>query len=308
MRKVAIITGGLSSERDISILSAKNVTKLLNGSFSIVVFDFPRDISVFLKRQNEFSVVVPIIHGRGGEDGSLQGFLETIDKPYLFSGVQASALAIDKEKTKRLVATAGLHVPRGKLLKTGSQATYKHPVVVKPLDGGSSVATKIVRSQSELDIAMREASKFSNEIIIEDFIRGREFTIAVIERDECVYALPAILINPKNGFFDFKSKYQKESLADEICPAPISQSLATTLRHVAETAHAAIGCRHVSRSDIIVDKNNVPWFLEINTIPGMTETSLLPKALIAAGLDLKTILCKWIVQASVRSSASQKCL
>lgn len=294
MKKVAIVTGGVSSERVIALRSASNVVDLLRDTFEITTFDFPKDINLFFQKYHEIELVIPFLHGKGGEDGTIQGFLETLGLPYLFSGVQAHAIALDKEKTKILVSAVGIKTLQSRTIEKGDPVHYYHPVVVKPLDGGSSVATAIAKSQEELIKACESASAHSVKVLIEDFVAGQEFTIAVVEKDGRTTALPVIAITPKDGFFDFSSKYNQDNLADEICPAPINRELSDKLQAIAQLAHVSLGCRHVSRTDIIVDHNGEAWFLETNTIPGMTATSLLPKAQIASGTSLKEILCGWI--------------
>ncbi len=292
MKRVAIITGGRSSERDVALRSAQNVRSVLRDRYAIEVFDFPADLSRFLNQK--FDAVIPVLHGAGGEDGVIQGFLETLGAPYIFSGVQAHAIAMDKDKTKTLVAASGIRVPRSVMLCDRSGVQYVHPVVVKPYNGGSSVATAVARSQEELDAAIAKALEYSSAVLVEDFVQGDECTVAIADIDGETTALPVIAIRPKSGFFDFESKYNTATLADEICPAPISDDLAKQLQSIALTAHRALGCRHVSRTDIIVDGDGKGWFLETNTIPGMTETSLLPKALRAAGKDFAAVLVAWI--------------
>jgi D-alanine-D-alanine ligase len=294
MKRIAILTGGASSEREIALRSAKNVAAQLANRCEVKVFDLPSSLQDFLSRTKEFAAAIPVLHGVGGEDGTIQGFLETLGVPYLFSGVQAHAIAMDKDKTKTLVAAAGIRVPRSTIVRQGESVQYAHPVVVKPYDGGSSVATAIVRSQEALNHAVMQAFSFTDAVLIEDFVEGNEFTVAIADLDGTPQALPVIAIRPKSGFFDFESKYNAETLADEICPAPISEDLAAQLQSIALLAHCTLGCRQVSRTDIIVDAAGQGWFLEINTIPGMTETSLLPKALKAAGSTFADTLTAWI--------------
>lgn len=294
MKHIAIITGGVSSEREIALRSSANVADQLRDSFEVSIFDFPKDRDLFLGQYKSIDVVIPVLHGKGGEDGTIQGFSETLGLPYLFSGVQAHAIALDKEKTKLVVSAQGIKTPQSRTIIKGGGIYYEHPVVVKPFDGGSSVATAIAKSQEELTKACEAGFQHSEKLLVEDFVAGQEFTVAVVEKDGRTVALPVIAIRPKEGFFDFSSKYNQETLADEICPAPIPVELSDKLQAIARTAHATLCCRHVSRTDIIVDHDGQPWFLEINTIPGMTATSLLPKALIASGSSLKEALCSWI--------------
>ena len=294
MKRIAIITGGHSSEREVALRSAKNVQSVISGQFSVETFDVPNDLPKFLGCYQEFDAAIPVMHGAGGEDGVVQGFLEMLDVPYIFSGVQAHAIAMDKDKTKTLVASAGIRVPQSIIIHDCATAQYDHAVVVKPYNGGSSVATAVAKSQDELDAALVKAFEYTGAVLVEDFVQGDEFTVAIADVDGETVALPVIAIRPKSGFFDFESKYNAATLADEICPAPISDDLARQLQSIALTAHRVLGCRHVSRTDIIVDADGNGWFLETNTIPGMTETSLLPKALRAAGKDFAEIVGSWI--------------
>lgn len=296
MKYVALITGGASSEREISLRSAKNVLQILGKAMPIRIFDFPNDRESFLQERANLTVVIPLIHGRGGEDGSLQGFLETLGIPYLFSGIQAHALALDKAKTKDLLSLKGVSTPHSELAIRGSMPTYCRESVVKPLDGGSSVATTVVRSSAELADAVEAASAHSTFVLVEDFINGDEFTVSVIETPNGLRALPVVSIQAKGSFFTFANKYDPAALATEACPAQIPKEWSDKLQQAALTAHAALGCRHLSRSDFIVDENGTPWFLEINTIPGMTETSLFPKALKADGKDLAGLFKAWIYE------------
>lgn len=300
MDKIAIVTGGESTEREISLKSAKNVQNVLTGRYEVTVFDFPDDCEAFFAARHDFAVVIPVMHGKGGEDGALQGFLETLRIPYIFSRILAHAVALDKDKTKALVAASGIATPASIVLHRGERCRYVHPSVVKPRDGGSTVATAIVRSQEELAVALEAAFVVSHDIIIEDFIDGEEFTVAVIDDERGSRALPVILIRPQQGLFDYKSKYDVHALADEVCPAPIAPELTASLQDIALKAHQILGCRQVSRTDIIVDEHGVPWFLETNTIPGMTETSLLPKACDVDGRGFASYLAYWIEETKNR--------
>lgn len=296
MERIAVITGGISTERDVSLRSAENVRKLLAEFYDVDVFDFPGDREKFLAGYKKYCAAIPLIHGKGGEDGALSEFLERLGVPYLFSGVSAHAVALDKDKAKIIVAAHSVAVPRSITIQKDAYCAYQRPSVIKPLDGGSSVATAIVRSQEELDAALRNAFDVAHDVLVEDYVRGDEFTVAVIDDGAGPRALPVIMIRAKDGFFDYKSKYTADALAEEICPAPIDASLAKQLQQLAVAAHTALGCAQVSRTDIIVDENGTPWFLETNTIPGMTETSLLPKACAADGVAFVDVLRKWIDQ------------
>lgn len=291
-KKIAILTGGESSEREIGIASAKNVFTALKSKYETVLFDFPEDIKKFLNTYQEFDLVVPVFHGPGGEDGVIQGFLKTLGLKFIFSDVEAHAIGMDKAISKFLAENAGLLTAPYQVLYKKEKINYEKPLVVKPMAGGSSIGIEIVNDQKSLDKAIDSAFKYSDKVLIEDYITGDEFTVPVIDKDGLNFALPVIQIKSKNKFFDYESKYDAD-LVEEVCPAQISEDLADRLKNQALKIHELIGARHISRSDFIVSANNI-YFLEINTIPGMTDPSLLPKAIKAQGLDFSSLLSSWI--------------
>jgi D-alanine-D-alanine ligase len=292
-KRIAILTGGASSEREIALASAATVKNVLSDRFDVLYYVLPNDLDKFLSERGSVDAVIPVFHGRGGEDGTIQNWLQTLKIPFLFSGPEAHAKGIDKSLTKTIVAKAGLNTPGSVVIERGNDYRYERPVVIKPLDGGSSIGVSIVKDEKKLGSSLNDAFKQSSKVLIEDFIEGEEYTVPVIENTDGVVALPVIAIRPKTDFFDLKSKYDP-AFVDEICPAPIPIDLADALSQAAVKAHQAIGARHVSRSDFIVDKAGKVWFLEINTIPGMTSNSLLPKALKVAGIDFGDLLASWI--------------
>lgn len=300
MKKIAILTGGSSSEREVSLNSAENVRTVLVDACEAECFDLPSEMEGFMLEHGKFDVAIPMIHGRGGEDGALQGFLQTLGVPYVFSGVTAHAVGLDKMLTKTVVAAVGIRTPKAVVVERPSLADFERPVVVKPIDGGSSVGACIVKAAAGLQPAVMEALKFSSKALIEDFIAGDEYTVAVADIDGQTIALPVIAIKTGGAMFDYSSKYDPAALAEEICPAPISPELAEELKTIALSAHRAIGCRHLSRTDIMVDEQGRSWFIEINTVPGMTKTSLVPKALAAAGIPFRDALMGWIEDAATK--------
>ncbi len=282
---IAILTGGTSSEREIALQSAVTVQESLLPFFEVTMFDFPNDIDTFLSNRKKFSAVVPVFHGKGGEDGTIQGFLKTLNLPFIFSDVEAHAVAINKAVTKQLVERVGIQTPASQIVRSFEEITLNVPFVLKPIDEGSSVGVRIIRAD--------ETVVLTHPTLVEAYISGREFTVPVIDRSGKTEALPVIEIRSKKTFFDFESKYDP-NLVDEICPAQIDVALADRLKQMAMLAHKTIGARHLSRTDMIVDEQNEIWFLEINTIPGLTKNSLVPKALRAAGIDFGSLLKEWI--------------
>ncbi len=284
---IAIITGGASGEREVSIRSAQNINDLVGTFAQTTVFVFPQDRESFLDRRHEFDLAIPVIHGIGGEDGSLQGLLEYIGLPYLFSGIEAHAVGINKRRTKQIAKQIGIPVAHE---FTRENAVY--PIFAKPLRGGSTVHAGVMHNAQDLNDLLR----IESDLILEEQVVGREFTVAVVDRGgECI-ALPVIEIIAQGGVFDFESKYNPEKLAQEICPANISEEVSKQLQSYALAIHKELGARHMSRSDFLIDNAGRIVFLEINTIPGFTQTSLVPKALKEAGIDSVDLFKEWCEQ------------
>jgi len=291
---IAILTGGETSEREIALRSA-NVVKetLLKHVDSVKTFDFPNDLSSFLSQYQSFDCTIPVFHGKGGEDGTIQGFLRTLNIPFIFSDVEAQAIAMNKVTTKTIVSSYEIQTPKSQVINSASDLIIDVPIVIKPISAGSSTGIIIAHDKQEALDNIENALNDNSKLLIEEYISGREFAVAVINKGEDSIALPIIEIQPKSEFFDFESKYNS-SLCNEICPAQIDNELAEKLSKIAIQAHSVIGAKHVSRSDFIVDTERAIWFLEINTIPGMTTESLLPQAIKVAGEDFGELLLKWI--------------
>lgn len=291
--RVAILTGGKSSEREIALKSAETIQFALSNRFDLRVFDLPSELESFLRERDWADIAIPVFHGTGGEDGTVQGMLKTLGIPFIFSDVTAHAVALEKGFTKDVVSAGGMRTATYKKFSRGDECVFALPAVVKPVDGGSSIGISIVKTQKEFEEAMEGAFLQANTVLVEEYIEGDEYTVAVIEEKGEFVALPVVQIVPKQEFFDFESKYDAD-LVEEICPANINEDLATKLKEEGLLAHQLIGAKHLSRSDFIVDKEGVSWFLEINTIPGATLESLVPKALKASGRDFGVVLGEWI--------------
>ncbi|MBU1203119.1 D-alanine--D-alanine ligase [Patescibacteria group bacterium] len=290
--KVAVLTGSESSERSVALASSKNVVEALSKKHQVDIYDFPTDLDKFLNNYKNYNAAVPVFHGPGGEDGKIQGFLNTLKVPFIFSDVEAHAVAMDKGLSKFIAEKIGLLTSAYKIIYNYQDLDFTKPVVVKPLVGGSSIGISIVHDKNSLDKALKNAFNYSDKVLIEDYIEGKELTVAVIDQNDETIALPVIEVRSKNNFFDYESKYDA-TLAEEICPAPISEKLAKELQSQAIKIHQAIGIRHISRTDFIVSDNKI-YFLEVNTIPGMTNESLLPKAIKAANKDFGHLLDMWL--------------
>lgn len=282
---IAIITGGETGEREVSIASANNVASAI-GFATHETFVFPEDQSKFIESASNVDLVIPVIHGKGAEDGEVQQLCERLHLPFLFSPIEAHKIGIDKVLTKEFVERAGI-----KTAKRFSRSSAIFPVFVKPRFGGSSVHTARVEGAEDLEIFLENVSE---EMMIEEAVSGREFTVGVVEQNPGdPEALPVIEIVSKNKFFDYESKYDADHLANEICPARIEGALSRRLQDAAVAAHTLIGATHISRSDFIVTDAGEICFLEINTIPGLTNTSLIPKMLNQANVSFPGLLERW---------------
>ncbi|HEX4103943.1 MAG TPA: D-alanine--D-alanine ligase [Candidatus Paceibacterota bacterium] len=307
--KILVLAGGPSSEHEVSLRTAQMVLKNLDpqkyrASLAVIKKDKkwhfhpggkPMHIGDAMKRLNpsRFDFVFIAMHGPFGEDGRMQAILEWAGLPYAGSGVVSSAMAMDKGVSNILYKTNGLRVPRYVVLRRGANVKglkIALPVVVKPVNGGSSVGVSIVKAKKELGKALNVAFKEGDRVMLQGYIKGRELTCGVLEDEEGTpFALPPTEIIPKtSSFFDYRAKY-KVGGSLEITPARLAEPKLKELQQLALKAHTTLGCRGMSRSDFIL-RGNKFYILETNTIPGMTETSLLPQAAKVAGIDFPSLL------------------
>ncbi len=296
--KIGVLMGGPSSEREISLKSGKAVLlALLESSVNAIGIDIVTDNeqeNIKLLKSYDLDCVFIALHGRFGEDGAIQSILEKMNLPFTGSGVEASRLTMDKIGSLEVFRKQGLYTPKSRVLES---LTYKKghdfknelglPLVVKPANHGSSIGLSIVESVSDIAHAIDLAFQFDERIIIEQYIKGRELTVGVL--DELV--LPVIEIIPSNKFFDFQAKYQA-GLTRYIVPAHLNNDTTLIVQKAALIAHKALGCFGCSRTDIILSQDGLPYLLEVNTIPGMTSTSLLPKAAKNVGIGFNQLCLK----------------
>ena len=298
--RVALLAGGTSGERSISLASGEGAKgALLEAGYQVTSIDPAKKEDIKRLIDEPFDVAFLCLHGKNGEDGTVQGLLQLLGIPFTCSGVQASAIAMDKAKSKVMYTVNGVETPKSVTLKREEpydvveiQNLLGIPCVVKPATEGSALGVEIVEDENELDNAIKRAFEIDDLVVIESFIKGIELTVAILGNDDPI-ALPIIEIVPKGDFYDFESKYQPGG-SEHICPARLSNELTTYIQEQAIKAHKALGCRGVSRSDFIVDESEKPWILETNTIPGMTATSLLPDAARAAGITFPELCTKLI--------------
>jgi D-alanine-D-alanine ligase len=281
--RVAVLMGGASGERNISISSGTAVADSLEKQgFRVdrmvleedkVSFETPPDVAFIA------------MHGPYGEDGGIQRDLEVLGIAYTGSGVDASSRAMDKHLTKELMKELGIPTPEGQLLKPGSSCDLPPPVVLKPTREGSSLGLHFAKDAGQLESLLRELLSTYPSVLAEERIDGRELTVGILGEE----ALPIVEIAPKGGRYDFKSKYTK-GMTEYTCPACIEESLAQSIQEDALKLFTGLGCRGFARADVLLTKENQAYFLEINTIPGLTETSLLPKAAATAGIPFDKLI------------------
>ena len=298
---IALLSGGISSEREVSLKSGDQVYEALDKEkYNILRYDPKFDLKPLVADAAKIDAALIILHGRYGEDGTVQGLLDLLQIPYQGAGVMGSAVAMNKLASKKLYEQAGLQVPAYMAVTKNDSVdpeTYVRqiglPLVVKPLNAGSSVGISIVNTQADLQEALEDAFVHDNSVLIEAYIEGVELTGGVIG-NEHLQALPLIEIipNESHSFFDYKAKYT-QGLTQEICPARISEELTAQAQKYAKLAHQALFCRGYSRTDMIADDQAL-YVLETNTIPGMTATSLLPQAAQAAGMSFSQLLDRLI--------------
>lgn len=294
--------GGMSREREISLRTGAAISKALQKlGYPFVTIDVGWDIDQKLRTVNP-DIAFIALHGRYGEDGCIQGLLEILKIPYTGSGPLASAAAMDKALTKTLLLPTGLTMPsdqiflEGEDLKGFLKKTPALPLIVKPNREGSTIGMTIVRQKEALEPAVREALQYDSTILIEKFIEGTEVTVGVLNGR----ALPPLEIIPKGGFYDYQSKYTK-GMTEYIVPARISPELTKKLKEDSEMVWRAMNLAGVARSDFIISRQDgKPYFLEVNTIPGMTETSLVPKMAAAAGISFEQLTEEILKGASLK--------
>lgn len=299
-QNIAILMGGRSAEREVSLHTAEQVAAALRASeHTVTEIDSAQDGFIETLRACAPDVVFICLHGRFGEDGTVQGLLELLRLPYVGSGVLASALAMDKLMSKRLFAQAGLSSPEYVELHRDEPfdldaivATLGAKTVVKPSNEGSSVGMSIVHEPAELAAAIDKAFACDESVLVERFVAGAEVTVGVVGNENPM-ALPTLEIVPEHEFYDYESKYVP-GMSSHIIPARVSDEARAECQRLALEAHRLLGCRGMSRSDTIVTPEGRVYLLEVNTIPGMTSTSLLPDAARAAGIEFPQ-LCDLLV-------------
>lgn len=300
--KVAVLYGGISAEHDISVESAKSVMENFDQKkFAIIPVEISKKGKFPIQKIFWADVVFPVLHGAGGEDGSIQGFCQVLQKPYVGSAVESSALALDKIASKQIFKNLKLPIPsfqffeKEKWRKNPSQILLKikPPVFIKPAEGGSSIGITKVKQKSKLKEAIKKAFRYDCRIIVEEAIEDiREIEVAILGNNHLVISLPGEII-PDGEFYSFEAKYRLSSKS--VIPAELSENKTNEIQKLAKKAYQALGCRGMARIDFFLEKQSQKVYLnEINTIPGFTDISMYPKLLEASGISYKDLLTKLI--------------
>jgi D-alanine-D-alanine ligase len=301
-RKIGVMMGGLSREREISLRTGKAILKaLLEKGYHASSINVDQNIAeTLVKEKIEMAFIA--LHGRFGEDGTIQGMLELMRIPYTGSGVLASALALNKIMAKKLFFCENIPTPTYEVFlreeiekKLPKTTSIPLPLIVKPAREGSTIGVSIVREEGELSSALTEAGKYDEEILVEEFVEGKEITVGILED----IPLPVIEIAPKSGFYDFHSKYTRGE-TDYIIPARVSREKYLYAQEISLKAFRVLGCSGCARVDLMTDENENPFVIDVNTMPGMTETSLLPKAASYAGISFEDLVERILLGASLK--------
>lgn len=312
--RIVVLSGGISHERDVSLRSGRRVADSLAEHGVKVELRDPDARLLAALRADRPDVIWPALHGASGEDGALRGLLEFLGIPFVGSHADAARLAWDKPIAKIIVGRAGVATPRSITLprdvfrELGADAVFEAiadelpvPLVVKPAQGGSAQGVTIVEDRANLPRAMVDAYTYGDVALVEQQITGTEIAVGIIDTGDGPVALPAVEIEPLSGVYSFEARYNAGETRFYV-PARIAPEVADAAAQAALTAHRALGLRHLSRVDLIVDGAGTPWFLEANVLPGLTETSLLPQALEAAGHDLGWVY-QALAEAAIRDNA-----
>ncbi|HYF72440.1 MAG TPA: D-alanine--D-alanine ligase [Nocardioides sp.] len=308
--QVLVLAGGLSHERDVSLRSGRRVAEALRSTgLEVAERDVDADLLTTL-RDDRPDCVVPMLHGETGEDGAIREVLELLDVPYVGAPPASCRVAFDKPVAKAVVSRAGVLTPESVCLphetfrELGAAAVMAAlvdrlglPLMVKPTRSGSALGCTVVRTADQLPAAMVNAFAYGDVALLERFVVGLEVAVPVVDDGSGPRALPAVAIQPDGGVYDYTARYTAGA-TEFVTPAPLADEVAAEVARVALLAHDVLGLRDVSRSDLIVDDGGRVWFLEVNVAPGFTETSTVPLAIQAAGLDLGKV-CASMVQAAV---------
>ena len=299
--KIGVIMGGISSEREVSLNSGNSIVENIDkNKYEVVPIIIDKKEDIINKVQGiDFALLA--LHGKFGEDGTVQSVLQTLDIPYSGCGPLSSALCMDKDLTKRILKSNNIRTARWLNVRSVEEIDYakieemKYPVFIKPTNGGSSVATFKITKKEDVEEAVREGLKWDNEVMIEEFIKGEEITCPVFKGG----MFPVIAIRPKTDFFDYTQKYSGDGAEEVIIE--LEEKLHKEVEQMALDTYKALKCSVYSRIDMIVTEDRIPYILEVNTLPGMTKTSLFPKSAAAKGINF-TKFIDMIIEHSIKEN------
>lgn len=298
VRQIAVLKGGISSEREVSLRTGAAVAAALVGlGYGVEEVDVKDNSPIW---GSETDLVFICLHGEFGEDGQVQAYCEAKGVPYTGCGVEASRSAYDKGRSKAIFKAAGVPCAPSELILEGDKISLAPPLVLKPVFQGSSVGIEFVFDERALGEALKRVQSYKQPVLVEKYVKGREFTVGILDGEP----LPIVEIRPKRGWYSYQNKYTAGA-TEYYCPADVSNPLKQGIISAARMAYEALGCKVYARVDLMIDEQDNVYVLEVNTIPGMTQTSLLPKAASVAGFSFEE-LCQRIVEASLREHGHRK--
>ena len=293
-KKIAVLMGGPGEEKDVSLKSGQAIIKALNhNGYDVTSIILDTKLEKLVKELLSVDLVFLGLHGNIGENGTIQGFLDTLGIIYTGSGPLSSAICMDKNISKIIAKNNGITTPKWKLCDTViDDAKMNYPVIVKPNGQGSTVGLQIAHNESELKPALEYAFNYDNSVLVEEYIQGRELTVMLIDGK----AQPVCEIIPSHEFYDYECKYTA-GMSKYICPAEIDDNISNYVKKISENLFDLLKCENYSRADFRMDDQNKFWFLEMNTLPGMTDTSLAPISALAAGISFNELIDKIVIHA-----------
>lgn len=293
-KKIAVLMGGPGEEKDVSLKSGEAIKKALNhNGYDVTSIILDTKLEKLVKELLSVDLVFLGLHGNIGENGTIQGFLDALGIIYTGSGPLSSAICMDKNISKIIAKNNGIMTPKWKLCNTAiDDAKMNYPVIVKPNGQGSTVGLQIAHNESELKPALEYAFNYDNSVLVEEYIQGRELTVMLIDGK----AQPVCEIIPSHEFYDYECKYTA-GMSKYICPAEIDDNISNYVKKISENLFDLLKCENYSRADFRMDDQNKFWFLEMNTLPGMTDTSLAPMSALAAGISFNELIDKIVMHA-----------
>ena len=293
-KKIAVLMGGPGEEKDVSLKSGQAIKKALNhNGYDVTSIILDTKLEKLVKELLSVDLVFLGLHGNIGENGTIQGFLDALGIIYTGSGPLSSAICMDKNISKIIAKNNGIMTPKWKLCDTViDNAKMNYPVIVKPNGQGSTVGLRIAHNESELKPALEYAFNYDNSVLVEEYIQGRELTVMLIDGK----AQPVCEIIPSHEFYDYECKYTA-GMSKYICPAEIDDNISNYVKKISENLFDLLKCENYSRADFRMDDQNKFWFLEMNTLPGMTDTSLAPMSALAAGISFNELIDKIVMHA-----------